>query len=204
MITVGEGAFINCTSLTSVDLSTVKYIDHNAFYGCRSLKDIKFGDNVQMIGDQAFYECVSLEEAILPKNLQEIGQYAFGCCSSIRKIWIPKTLEDWGWVPFTENNAVTEIVFEDGLKKIGSYGGFDSCQVEVLHIPASVEYIADAAFGMFPNLKEVYFDGVAPEVSAHGKIFTMLGQELKVYYNPSMSGWDATPLRNQHTLIPLS
>ncbi len=204
LITIAWGAFMNCNSLTNIDLSmnSLKYLDNETFMGCKNLKTVKFGDNIQLIRDKAFYDCESLEEAILPKNLKEIGQYAFGNCLGLRTIWIPKTVEKWGWSPFIGNISVTEIVFEDELKRIGSYGAFAGCQVEILRIPASVEYITDIAFTAFPKLKEVYFDGAAPEVG--GDIFATPEQGVKIYYNPSMSGWDTTPLRQVYTLIPLS
>ena len=207
LITVGWGTFSLCDSLTSIDLSmdSMQYIDWDAFYSCKKLKTVKFGDNIQLIRDKAFYGCESLEEVILPKNLREIGEYAFENCIGIQKIWIPKTLEKWGWSPFLGNISVTEIVFEDGLKRIGSYGAFAGCQVEVLRIPASVEYIADIAFTAFRKLKEVYFEGAAPEVSADGgNVFATPEHGVKIYYNPAMLGWDTTPLRNVYTLITLS
>lgn len=112
-------------------------------------------------------------------------------------------MEKWYWSPFIGNTAVTEIVFEDGLKVIGSYGAFAGCQVETLHIPASVEKIADIAFTAFPRLKEVYFEGNAPEVSADGRIFAKPEQGVKVYYDPNTTGWDTTPLRDENIVLPV-
>lgn len=198
---IGERAFAGTSILSVAMPDAVLYIASYAFYGCKQLKTVRFGDNIQLILDEAFYDCESLEKVILPKNLKEIGQYAFGNCLAVRKIWIPKTLEKWGWSPFIGNSAVTEIVFEEGLKKIGSYGAFAGCQVEVLRIPASVESIADIAFTSFPKLKEVHFDGAAPEVG--GDVFATPEQGVKIYYNPSMPGWDATPLQDEYTLIPI-
>ena len=204
LITVSWGAFINCNSLTCIDLSmeSMKYIDEDAFKNCQNLKTVKFGNNIQSIRKNAFYGCASLEEVILPKNLQEIGEYAFGECFGVKKVWIPKTLDKWGWYPFFKTTLVTEIVFEEGLKTIGSYGVFRGCQVEVLRIPASVESIAMISFTAFPNLKEVYFEGAAPKVDEQSGIFDEAGQNVTVYYNPSMSGWDTTPLRDEYTLTP--
>jgi hypothetical protein len=55
------------------------------------------------------------------------------------------------------------------------------------------------------NLKEIYFAGAAPQIGT-GKFldFVTPEQDVKIYYNPSMPGWDTTPLRDIYTLIPLS
>ena len=199
---IGERAFAGTSILSVAMPDTILYIASYAFYGCKQLKTVRFGDNIQLILDEAFYDCESMESVILPKNLKELGQYAFGNCLAVQKIWIPKTVEKWGWSPFIGNISVKEIIFEDGLKKIGSYGAFTGCQVEVLRIPASVESIADIAFTAFPNLKEVYFDGAAPTVG--GDVFATPEQGVKIYYNPSMPGWDTTLLRDVYTLVPKS
>ena len=199
---IGERAFAG-TSILSVSMpDSVLYIASWAFVGCKQLKTVRFSDNIQLILEEAFQDCESLEQVILPKNLKELGQYAFGNCLAVQKIWIPKTLEKWGWSPFIGNISVKEIVFEEGLKKIGSYGAFAGCQVEVLRIPASVESIADIAFTSFPKLKEVHFAGAAPEVGFN--VFATPEQGVKIYYDPSTSGWDTTPLRDVYTLIPKS
>ncbi len=208
LITVSLAAFHDCKSLTSIDLSmsSLKYIDEEAFSGCENLKTVKFGDNVILIGDKAFFGCASLEEIILPKNLQEIGEQAFLNCFNVKKIWIPKTLEKWGYYPFPASASVTEIIFEDGLKQIGGvenvlcYNG----KIETLRIPASVELISSGAFWDCANLKEIYFEGNAPQIG-NGKFidFATPVESVKIYYNPSKSGWDTTPLRDIYTLIPL-
>lgn len=203
LVTIRAAAFADCLALTSIDLSSdsMKNICELAFAGCTDLEEVKFGDNIVLIDEEAFKNCTSLKEVILPKNLKEIGTYAFGDCTAIERVWVPKTLETWGWSPFIGNISVTEIEFEDGLKKIGGYGAFAGCQVETLTIPASVEYIADIAFTAFRELKEVYFIGDAPTVGGH--VFATPEQGVKVYYDPSTAGWDTTPLRNENILVPI-
>ena len=122
------------------------------------------------------------------------------------KSWIPKTITTWGYYPFQNIFSTTEIIFEEGVTAIGSeafcYGG----QMESVRIPASVEYIASGAFFECDNLKEIYFDGAAPIIGS-GQLsydFVTPEQNVKIYYNPSMPGWDTTPLREIYTLIPLS
>lgn len=209
LISIAENAFRNCISLSKVDLSmnSMEFIEQEAFSGCQNLKEVEFGDQITLIGKQAFSDCVSLEQIILPKNLAELGEAAFHNCKSAQKIRIPKTLEVWGFYPFFGTESVTEIVFEDGLKRIGTNeGGFCSKgQMQSIVIPASVEVISEGAFMECPNLKEVYFQGPAPQIGT-GKFnnFVTIVQDVKIYYDPAMPGWDTTPLRDIYTLIPLT
>jgi len=209
LITIGERAFRNCTSLITVDLSmnSLKYIGEQAFYCCKNLKTVTFGDNIQLISNEAFYECSSLEEVILPKNLKEIGNSAFLGCKSIQKVWVPKTVENWGYSPFHGTTSLSEIVFEEGLKQIGNItGGFCyNANIQSVKIPASVEQFSESAFMDCKNLKEIYFDGSAPQIGNNTFFdFVTPTQDVTIYYNPSMSGWDTTPLKDIYTLIPLS
>lgn len=59
---IGEGAFEECISLTSVTLpiGTIS-IGNSAFYRCISLKSITIPDSVKNIGKWAFEECTSLK-----------------------------------------------------------------------------------------------------------------------------------------------
>ena len=71
-------------------------------------------------------------------------------------------------------------------------------------IPASVEVLSEGAFMECHNLKEVYFQGPAPLIGT-GKFndFVTPEQDVKIYYDPSMPGWDDTPLREIYTLVPI-
>lgn len=209
LITIGERAFRNCTSLTTIDISmnSLKYIDEQSFYACKNLETIKFGDNIQLIRDEAFYQCSSLKELILPKNLEEIGDCAFLGCQSIQKVWVPKTIETWGYSTFHGSTALAEIIFEEGLKQIGPIsGGFCyGAQIQSVRIPASIEQISESAFMDCANLKEIYFDGSAPQIGTNTFYnFVTPEQDVTIYYNPSMPGWNTTPLKEIYTLIPLS
>ena len=53
--------FDSCTSLESVDLNNVQFIDNWAFYGCISLAEIALPEALVEIGEAAFYGCTSLE-----------------------------------------------------------------------------------------------------------------------------------------------
>ena len=58
---IGEEAFYDCTSLTSIEIpNSVTSIGDGAFYRCTSLTSVTIGDSVTSIGEIAFRGCTSL------------------------------------------------------------------------------------------------------------------------------------------------
>ena len=75
---IGESAFSDCDSLTSIKISNnVISIGSNAFYGCISLKSINIPDSVTSIGDDAFRECDSLSPQVTSDILKRFGGDVF-------------------------------------------------------------------------------------------------------------------------------
>ena len=65
--TIGEYAFYNCTSLTSVTISdSVTKIDKYAFGYCSSLTSIEIPNSVTSIGLGSFKGCTSLQSMTIP------------------------------------------------------------------------------------------------------------------------------------------
>lgn len=81
---IGDSAFINCTSLTHVvlDDGTVS-IGRSAFSQCMLLEDVQIGGSLETVGAQAFYECRSLSSLTFPDTLREVGSRAFYGCRGI-------------------------------------------------------------------------------------------------------------------------
>ena len=60
----------------SPDGETVIGIGNSAFYDCSSLTSVTIPDGVTYIGRSAFYFCTSLESIIIPDSVTNIGRYA--------------------------------------------------------------------------------------------------------------------------------
>lgn len=92
---IAVGTFFDCDALTSVDFSqcdfTLKYINPIAFYGCDSLKNVKFGYNsfVQRIEKNTFKNCIALDSIELPESVAYIDETAFVGCESLGGVSIP-------------------------------------------------------------------------------------------------------------------
>ena len=81
-------------------------IGASAFYNCKSLVDVDFG-NIDTIGMYAFQYCVKLDSAMLPQDCKYLWNSAFESCTSLRKAYVP------GIVIAASYNKIPYGVFKD-------------------------------------------------------------------------------------------
>ena len=84
VVEIGEGAFRNCASLTSVSLpDSIAVIGDSAFEGCVSLRDVALPNSLCSIGTSAFSGCQALESLSIPQSVTHIGDGAFDACDAL-------------------------------------------------------------------------------------------------------------------------
>lgn len=91
VVTIGNNAFSNSTSLQTINLSDVETIGNNAFDGCVSLQDPTF-EKLESLGEYAFKGCTSLVNVVLPDTLSGDLNYCFYNCSGMENIVISKNV----------------------------------------------------------------------------------------------------------------
>ncbi len=83
--TVYQEAFSGCAKLglgfANIVFPAATYME-KAFYGCTSLKSIDVS-SVVSIGDNCFSECTALESVVFPTDTTIIGKHAFSCCEKL-------------------------------------------------------------------------------------------------------------------------
>ena len=165
---IGEGAFQNCTDLTSIEIpNTVTYISKNAFSGCVQLTEVNLPDKVNYIGDQAFAGCTGLTNVTIPNSVRTLGWNTFyGCtglthvtlsqslrqlsgtfagCTSLTSVDIPRSVTVLDGT-FTGCAALTAVDLPSSLTTIGERT-FDGCSsLTSVYIPNSVTSIGNMAF----------------------------------------------------------
>lgn len=153
---VADGAFMNCKTLTEVDLtkknaSLTFTIGDAAFAGCESLASI----TVPGAGETSVYS-----------NGNSIGDYAFAQ-TALTAFTMDDTYNFLGEGAFMNCEALANIELPDALTSIEAHT-FEGCtSLTAFTFPATVEHIGDYAFSGAPVAT---FDlSAMPELSAIGK-----------------------------------
>jgi hypothetical protein len=142
---IGNYAFSNCSSLTSITIpNSVTSIGSDAFNYCKnlisvtipegvtSIKDFTFSvcsrltsitipESVISIEDNAFSWCSNLTSITIPEGVTSIGNYVFSNCSSLTSITIPESLTSIGINAFLNCSSLTSITILEGVTSIGDY-----------------------------------------------------------------------------------
>ena len=125
--TIGDFAFSDCSSLTSVTIpDSVTTIGSYAFSGCSSLTSVTIPDSVTTIGDYAFYYCSSLTSVTIGEGVTTIGNYAFYYCRSLTSVVIPDSVTSIGREAFEDCSSLTSVVIGAGVTNV-DYKAFYSC-----------------------------------------------------------------------------
>ena len=124
---IGDSAFEDCTSLTSITIPNgVTSIGESAFEDCSSLISITIPDSVTEIGSGAFSGCTSLTNITIPDSVTSIGDWAFSGCTSLTSITIPNSVTGIGNVAFQDCSSLTSITIPNSVTSIGNWA-FESC-----------------------------------------------------------------------------
>ena len=160
--TIGNYAFEDCSSLTSVTIPDgVTTIGYMAFYDCSSLTNVTISNSVTTIGERAFYNCSSLTSVTIPDSVTTIGDSAFFSCWSLTSVTIGDSVTTIGGSAFSNCSSLREFngkfASEDGrcLISDGTLNSFAPAGLTEYTIPDSVTTIGEAAFYKCRSLASV-------------------------------------------------
>ncbi len=158
--TIGNGAFYNCRSLTSITIpNSVTTIGNSAFWDCSGLASLAIPNSVTTIGNSAFAYCRSLTSLTIPNSVDFIAGSAFEGCSGLASVTIPNSVTNIGNVAFYGCSGLTEVtsLIEEPFT-IDKYVWFGVNTGEIpLYVPAGCKskYEATEGWNVFKNIVEM-------------------------------------------------
>ncbi|MBR5893417.1 MAG: leucine-rich repeat domain-containing protein [Bacteroidaceae bacterium] len=154
--TIGNSAFMACSSLTSVKIgNSVTTIGDYAFSNCKGLTSIEIPNCVTTIGDYAFNNCDGLTSVRIGNSVTTIGNSAFSGCTSLTSIEIPNSVTTIGDYTFYHCEGLTSIEIPNSVTTIGEWA-FSYCDgLTSITIPNSVTTIGERAFYLCNRLTSV-------------------------------------------------
>ena len=155
-----NGAFINCTALTTIDFlpNTLTTIGTYAFQGCTGLTSVEIPETVTSIGDSIFRGCTGITSATVGEGVTAIPNNAFRGCSALTSIDLQGNVASIGEYGFAECVA-TSMTFHDGLTSIAAsaFRSMANCATFNFEECTSVPTLADVnAFLYTPSTKWIY------------------------------------------------
>ncbi len=164
---VGDSAFVACTSLTNVKLpNSITRIGDSTFSLCDSLSAVTIPNSVKSIGNYAFEGCCAITNISIPNSVISIGGSAFYECTKLLNITIPYSVTSIGKYSFSGCKNLTDIYVSSQNTAYSSLNGilFNKNQSELIccsmgndrteyYITDTVVSISDSAFTDCKNIK---------------------------------------------------
>ena len=188
---VGESAFADCESLTTVTLpSTLTSIGNSAFeYSAISALDLTVCPNITAIPYGMLCGCSALTSFTIPATITSIGNNAFSA-TGLTSIEVPETVEAYGSSLFSNCSDLSSVVLPDNITAIPvnmfrncsslqsftvpenvvsiEAGGFRGCtSLSEVKLPYGLAYIGSNAFNGDTSLTSIYIPRSVKSIGAN-------------------------------------
>lgn len=201
-----EDAFQDCSKLSKINLENIKSIQGCAFYYCKSLKKVKFGNRLTMLGYNVF-ENSGLTSIYIPKNVKYIctdvglrnGFYggdmfglmsSFSRCKDMKSITVSKSNKYYSskdGVLYNKKktillqypcNGKRNFIVPKSVIKIG-LGAFGYSKIKSVKLGNRVKTVDICAFAYCNSLKTITLDKNVKTIS--DGVFTNCKSLNRVY-----------------------
>lgn len=136
---IANYAFESCTSLETIDLSTVTSIGQYAFRNCSSLRSVTLGDKLATFGKSSSYifaNCTSLKEITIPAGITVLYNYDFQGCTSLEKVVFEGAVTQLGNSVFDGCTSLKTVEGLNGVTKVGNYVFRNCTSLESVSLPS--------------------------------------------------------------------
>jgi len=193
---IGWGAFIECSGLTSITLpSNLTSIENSVFLQCTSLTSITIPSSMTAIGEEAFYWCYNLKSITITGSATSIGKRAFYGCSGLTSINVDKDNRAYSSVDGVFfNKAQSTLIQYPRAKQGGTYTipnnvttigveAFAGCVgLTSITIPGSVKLVEEEAFFYCVNLTSINVNKDNPAYSSIDGVLFNKAQNTLIQY----------------------
>ena len=202
---IDSNAFLDCSQLTNVVMSTNVTVLATEVFGFTGLTSFTFPSGLTSIGIGAFDNCLSLTNVVIPSGVQYIGVNAFDYNYSMTSVTIPDSVTNLGDWAFAACINITNLTIGGGITSIPTYE-FEECwNLQSVIIPDSVTNIGNNAFSLCGALTNITY-GAGITANAVGNLRFRQDNNLSTLTvssnNPTLSSLDGVLFdKGQGTLI---
>ena len=153
---------------SKIDGKPVTRIEDGAFEDCTGLTSVTLGNSVTSIGDVAFYDCSGLTSITIPDSVTSIGYYAFEGCTGLKSINVASdndcfssnngvlfNKEKTELIKYPEGKSETSYTIPNSVTSIGE-SAFSYCySLTSITLGNSVTSIGDWAFRVCTGLTSI-------------------------------------------------
>lgn len=188
LIRIGDGAFAECTTLTTLRTGeTLTSIGNEAFYGCSALATVEIGSNVTSVGYYAFEKTPWLdaydgdfvvvgdgvlikykgEDAVvtIPAGVRTTAD-AFFRNDTLVEVVLGPDMQSVGEYCFAYCSSLRLVRFNETLTEIG-VGAFSYCEsIQRIKVGGNVKIIGDSAFLYCISLRYAELGDSVEEIGA--------------------------------------
>ena len=138
---IGDMAFSECSSLTSVHISDIVawckivfnmgssnplYYAQHLYLGEVEITDLVIPNSVTSIGNCAFCGCSRLTSVTIPSSVTSIGNWGFSDCTALTTVNIPNSVTSIGDSAFCGCSSLISVTIPSSVTSIG-VGAFCGC-----------------------------------------------------------------------------
>ena len=148
-------AFYRVLNLTDIKFNDeLLMIGSRSFYGCSNIKNFTLSNNITTIGSEAFAYCSKLKSITLSTKLESLERQVFNSCIKLESIEIPGSVKYIKEFAFASCNSLETVILNEGLKAI-EQKAFQYTPIKSLVLPSTLKTIGDNAFGACEYLTSV-------------------------------------------------
>ncbi len=191
ILEVGESAFSKCTRLREISFGeNLEIISGDAFKGCTALTSVSLPGSLYEIGSGAF-ENSGLVSFVFPPSVREVSSRCFMDSRNLRSVTLGENIMRISPLSFAGCSSLLSVDMPSCIREIPD-GAFMSSGLMSIFIPHGVRRIGDLAFSGCRRMEKIFYDGTESDfrsVSFGNSWNRNLNGECTLFLKDREGGW---------------